>query len=126
MLTANKLIKKPVEEIKKIKEVNAIILFGSHATGKAKPYSDIDLCVLTKKGVSKAVKEKILSNSSQKLDISLFSSLPPQIRFRIMKEGKLLFIKNKLELQRAEVATVKNYIDFKHTLDFFQKKYIGA
>lgn len=119
-------IKSAVSEIKKEKEVSGIFLFGSHATGRAKPYSDIDICVLARKGIPRKTKERILSNSSRKTDITIFWELPPQIRFRVIREGKVLFARDNKELQRAEVETVKSYLDFKHVLEFFEKKYVGA
>ncbi len=92
-------------------EVEAIYLFGSHARGNAKPTSDIDICVLTVRNISKRVKEEILSNSSRRIDISIFWDLPPTIRFRILKEGKLLYKKDEIELQRIKVDTLRSYLD---------------
>ena len=62
-------IKSIVDELRGI-EVEAIYLFGSYAKGNAKPISDIDICVLTKRNVPKNIKEEILSNSSKNIDIS--------------------------------------------------------
>jgi predicted nucleotidyltransferase len=45
-------LKKAIEIIVQAAEPDKIILFGSHATGKANPESDYDLLVL-KKGVKK-------------------------------------------------------------------------
>ncbi len=77
-----------------------------------KPFSDIDICVITKRNIPKKVKEEILSNSSKKIDISIFWDLPPVMRFRIIKEGKLLYKKDDLKLQRIKIDTFKSYLDF--------------
>ena len=103
-------IKSILDELRDI-EVEAIYLFGSYAKGNAKPISDIDICVLTKRDIPKRVKEEILSNSSKKIDISLFWDLPPTIRFRVLKEGKLLYKRDEMVLQRVKVATLKSYLD---------------
>lgn len=103
-------IKLIVDELRR-DEVEAIYVFGSYAKGKAKPISDIDICVLTKRNIPKRVKEEILSNSSKKIDISIFWDLPPTIRFRVFKEGKLLYKKDEIALQRVKVATLKSYLD---------------
>lgn len=92
-------------------EVEAIYLFGSHARGNAKPTSDIDICVLTGKNIPKRVKEEILSNSSRRMDISIFWDLPLTIRFRVLKEGKLLYKKDEIRLQRIKVDTLRSYLD---------------
>jgi hypothetical protein len=92
-------------------EVEAIYLFGSHARGNAKPTSDIDICVLTGRNIPKCLKEEILSNSSRRMDISIFWDLPPAIRFRVLKEGKLLYKKDEIRLQRIKVDTLRSYLD---------------
>jgi predicted nucleotidyltransferase len=103
-------IKLIVEELRR-DEVDAIYLFGSYAKGNAKPISDIDICVLTKRDIPKSIKEEILSNSSKKIDISIFWDLTPTIRFRVFKEGKLLYKKGEMVLQRVKVDTIKSYLD---------------
>ncbi|HID20342.1 MAG TPA: nucleotidyltransferase domain-containing protein [Methanophagales archaeon] len=65
-------IKLIMNELRSNDEVEAIYLFGSYGKGNAKPISDIDICVLTKRNISKRVKEEILSNSSKNIDISIF------------------------------------------------------
>lgn len=112
MKTAN--INHVVDEIKKENGVEAVYLFGSHVLGNARPYSDIDICVITGK---KAKKERILSNSSDNIDTSFFWDLPLNIRFRVLKDGKPLYIKNELKMNRIKVNTVLSYLDFKPLLD---------
>jgi predicted nucleotidyltransferase len=103
-----------VDGIKRERGVEAIYLFGSHASGKAKPYSDIDLCVITGRS---ARKESILSHSSDKIDTTIFWDLPLYIRYRVIKEGKLLYAKNELAVHRIRVDTVLSYLDFKPILE---------
>ena len=104
-------IKLIMNELRSNDEVEAIYLFGSYAKGNAKPISDIDICVLTKRDIPKRVKEEILSNSSKNIDISIFWDLPPTIRFRVFKEGKLLYKRDEIALQRVKVDTLKSYLD---------------
>jgi len=102
-----------VNEIKKEPGVEAVYHFGSRVTGKAKPYSDVDLCIITGKNANKA---SILSNSSDKIDTKIFWDLPLNLRFRVIKEGKLLFAKDELRIHRIKVSTVLSYLDFKPLL----------
>ncbi|HLD57959.1 MAG TPA: nucleotidyltransferase domain-containing protein [archaeon] len=111
-----KLINKVVDDIKKIGKVNAVFLFGSHATGTNKPYSDIDICVVAE-GLTEEERIEILTNSSEKLDVSLFSDLSLLIQYRVLKDGKVLFNRDWLKLHRMKVKTVTEYLDFKHLLD---------
>jgi len=111
-----KKIGKIIDELKRNKEIEAVYLFGSYVKKNVKPFSDIDICVITKRNIPKKVKEEILSNSSKKIDISIFWDLPPVIRFRVIKEGKLLYKKDDLKLQRIKIDTFKSYLDFQQII----------
>jgi predicted nucleotidyltransferase len=52
MRTAAEIIRKLAEQWAADPAVDAIFLFGSHATGTANPESDIDLCVLLREGAT--------------------------------------------------------------------------
>lgn len=110
-MTEEDMIKDVVNVLKSIREVEAIYLFGSRARGNITPLSDIDICVITRRHISKDIKEEILSNSSRKIDISIFWDLPPTIRFRVLKEGMLLYNKNKSLLHQIKVDTSRQYMD---------------
>ncbi|MCD6206423.1 MAG: nucleotidyltransferase domain-containing protein [Methanosarcinales archaeon] len=99
-----------IEPLKKNPDVLSIHLFGSYARGREKPFSDIDICVVADKN---ADRDAILSHSSRKIDLSIFHDLPLLMRFRVLKEGKLLFLRDELKLHRITVATIKAYLDFK-------------
>ncbi|MCK4637252.1 MAG: nucleotidyltransferase domain-containing protein [Methanomicrobia archaeon] len=118
-------IDKIIDELKKNKEIEAIYLFGSYVRGNVKPFSDIDICVITEKNISKKIKEEILNNSSKKIDISIFWDLPPTMRFRVIKEGKLLYKKDDLKLQRIKIDTFKIYSDFQPTIKKHCSRIIG-
>ena len=100
------------DELTKNKKVEAVYLFGSYAKGNPKPFSDRDICVITERNITKEVKEEILSNSSKKIDISIFWDLPLSIKFRVIKEGELLYKKDDLKLQKVKVDTFKAYLEF--------------
>ena len=103
-------IDKIIEPLRKNRDVLTIYLFGSYARGREKPFSDIDICVIADKDANR---DEILSHSSKKIDISIFHELPLTMRFRVIKEGKLLFSRDELKLHRIIVATIKSYLDFK-------------
>jgi len=103
-------IDKIIEPFKKNRDVISIYLFGSYARGREKPFSDIDICVIADKHANR---DEILSHSSKKIDISIFHELPLGMRFRVLKEGQLLFLRDELKLHRIIVATIRSYLDFK-------------
>lgn len=90
-------------------KVIAIFLYGSVARGEEKPLSDIDLCVITGRGISRAERERILVHASPTLDITLFWDLPLPIRFRVLREGRLLWGEEDLELHRIRRGTLRCY-----------------
>jgi predicted nucleotidyltransferase len=99
-------------ELRLIDEVKAVYLFGSHARESSGPLSDIDICVVTPRELKGETRERILGNASKRVDVSLFWDLPPAIRMRVIREGRLLYETDPLLNHRARVATVKQYLDF--------------
>jgi predicted nucleotidyltransferase len=100
-----------IDELEARDEVIAIVLFGSVARDQAREISDIDICIITGKGVSEAVRMDLLGYGSEKIDISIFEDLPITIRFRVIREGKLLFCRNKAALHALIADTVREYLD---------------
>ena len=113
------------ESLRKTDGVKAAYLFGSYATGKEKPYSDLDVCVITEPDVSEKTKREILSNSSRNIDIKLFWSLPPSIRIRVIREGRPLFEKDRLLVHRAKTSAIRQYLDLKPLLDLHYARMLG-
>ncbi|OPY39500.1 MAG: Nucleotidyltransferase domain protein [Methanoregulaceae archaeon PtaU1.Bin059] len=101
--------------------VIAVILFGSHATKKAGPLSDIDLCIVGDRALTEHQKNELLSFGSRIIELSLFWDLPLTIRFRIIRDGIILYCKNPELLHRITVNIVRKYLDIeplirKHSL----------
>ena len=101
-----------IQELEAHDAVLGLILFGSVARGCARPFSDVDLCIVTRKNTPDTVRMELLSYGSEKIDVSLFSDLPVYIRFRVIREGRVLFFEDSLALHRIKVATVREYLDF--------------
>ncbi len=100
-----------VKRLSAKKEVKAIILFGSQATGRAHSESDIDLAVLTDK-ISRDKELEIMNFSNEKIQISIFDKLPLVIQFRVVKEGKVLFCADERFLVGERAKVMRNYLDF--------------
>ncbi len=111
---ANEIVKK----LYKIKEVIAIIMFGSQATGKTRPDSDVDIAVITKSDSDKE-RSITIEQGNEIVQVSHFNTLPLEIQFRVIKEGKVLFCKNEDELKNQVKKTILRYLDF----DFFLTKF---
>lgn len=90
-------IKKDFEFIKN--KVLAVLLYGSYAIGKETPRSDIDICLVTPKikDKNKLLKE-VWQQIGGKYDARIFEELPLHIKIGIIKNHKIIFTQNKLDL----------------------------
>ncbi|UUX91364.1 nucleotidyltransferase domain-containing protein [Methanoplanus endosymbiosus] len=114
------------EELSEIPEVNAIILFGFRAGGRPKPYSDIDICVITMDCPKRSDKEEIGSFSARNVDLSIFDDLPVFVRFSVFQSGSVIFLRDKSRLNELKVKTLLQYHDFQPFLERFAKRRAGV
>ncbi len=93
----------------------AVYLFGSVATEKMRPSSDIDIAVMSTcriDGFKKAEMETELSNLLHRdVDIVVFHQAEALLQHQILKYGKLLCEKDNSERVRQETASRRNYLD---------------
>ncbi|MCD6547345.1 MAG: nucleotidyltransferase domain-containing protein [Nanoarchaeota archaeon] len=99
-----------LNKLKKIPEVQAVILFGSYAKKEQKPYSDIDIAVVLNP-INEEVEDEIFSLSSNSLDVVPFNKVPLYIQFEILKHGKILFMKNKRFFTDLVYKIISNYLE---------------
>lgn len=99
----------------------AVLLFGSYAKKKQTPISDIDICIIDYK-ISKDDKINLYAKSNEKVQVSFFSDLPIAVRFRVLKEGKMLFLSKKDLFYLIRADTFTEFMDFRHVLYFYCKK----
>lgn len=88
---------KIVDELKKFELVHSVLLFGSTTKKSMEKGRDIDICIIEKPGQSIKLKEKlrITRNLRENIDVSFFHDLPLNVRQRVLREGKILFTRNK-------------------------------
>ena len=118
---------KPVFE--KTKSVRVAYLFGSQATGKAGPLSDIDIAVLLGGPPDKwfdcrldligMISEALRSDH---LDLVLLNEAPPLLRDRVIRYGRVIFCRDEPARIEFEVRTMREYLDFKPYRDLYAKE----
>lgn len=86
-----------VERLKDFGSVHSVLLFGSRARDEADESSDIDVCVVEDPGTDLTLDEKLEVSSEipEKIDISFFHDMPINIRARVLREGKILYTRDK-------------------------------
>ncbi len=100
-----------IRELYQKEEVIALVLFGSVARGQMRSISDIDLCIVTPRDSPQSNRWDLLSYGSENIDVNLFYDLPITIRFRVIREGRVMFCKNTLLFHRIKAETVREYLD---------------
>jgi len=99
-----------IEKIKSIKEVVAIVVFGSYAEGKVKEMSDIDIAVIVQ-NADKYIEADIGSMYSPKFDVVLFHRLPLHIQYEVLKNGNVIFCRNEEEFFEIKRNVLREYLE---------------
>jgi uncharacterized protein len=100
-----------IRELSQKEEIVALVLFGSVARGQARSTSDTDLCIVTPRDLPQSDRWDLLSYGSKEIDVNLFWDLPVAIRFRVIREGRVLFCKDTLRFHRIQAQTIREYLD---------------
>jgi len=97
-------------------EVLAVILFGSRARGDAGGGSDVDVCLVLApdRAAEPGRTEKRLDYLGRfDLDVSVFQALPLVVRSRVLKEGKILFVRDEDTLYDLAIRTARAWERFR-------------
>ena len=109
-------------QAKKKKGVLAIYLFGSVARGHPNAKSDIDICIIPEKeklGMDSII--EMFGTASPSIDLVNFYRLPIQMRYRVFKEGKSIYEKDRGLVSRIISKTISEYLDMKPGLERIYK-----
>jgi predicted nucleotidyltransferase len=101
-------------------EVQAAYLFGSVATGRARPDSDIDVAVLVSRRIMRRDPFKyrvdlmtdlmrVLNRND--VDLVLLNEAPPLLAHRVLSKGKLILEHSASARVAFQVQTVNRYLD---------------
>ena len=99
------------------KDILALILFGSHARGEARPDSDMDICVVLFPEVynpQKAFDLMVNLTYDENIDVAIYQKMPLYIRQRVLKEGKVLYCIQEEQLYEIACQTITEYADYEH------------
>jgi predicted nucleotidyltransferase len=107
-----------LEQARRDPEVLAVILFGSAARGEATAQSDLDVCLVLYAGGdqhrdSGQLAHKRLEYLHFDLDVKIFQQLPLYVRRRLLKEGRVLLVKDEDQLYELAFRTAQAFEDFK-------------
>jgi predicted nucleotidyltransferase len=117
-------------------DVVAAYLFGSHAEGRARPESDIDIAVLLADQTTNESFDDVVTQfdrrmeltreierfiQGKELDLIVLNKAPTLLKQQVLTQGKLLFDHDSEKRIRFEIMTSKLYDDWKPMHDFFTR-----
>jgi predicted nucleotidyltransferase len=118
-----------VAEFEKREEISAFYLFGSYATGCPKPTSDVDLAILLSVADRETYLDKRLNLMAEiamiigidNLDVLILNEASVDLAYRVLREGKLLYLKKGAEKQlvRFKVRVFDQYCDYQPVRKLF-------
>ena len=118
-------IRSVAEDLRIRDGVLALILFGSAARCQQRPFSDIDICIVTAGDIPENERLDLKGYGSQTIEIHLLDELPIAIRFRVIRDGKLIFCKDGLAFHRIVSDIIQGYLDSAPLIDMHSRHAIG-
>jgi predicted nucleotidyltransferase len=100
-------------------EILAVLNFGSASRQEQTPLSDTDICLILVPRSEPIDPQTLTIKRLEYLkdfsfDVQIFQQLPLYIRKRVLKEGRILFVRDESQLYELAFRTVKNFEDFRH------------
>lgn len=107
-------IAEPAREVGAI----AVYLHGSHAAGKGRPDSDVDLALLLPHGADFELAAGRFTDALAGLpvDVQELREAPPLFRVRVYFEGICLYVSDPTELARHSAPSLSEHLDSEYYL----------
>ncbi len=108
------------------------LLFGSAARGPATPFSDLDVAIGLEPGTPLDVQDigeltsQLEQATGSTIDLAILDEAPPALAYRIFRDGRLLFERNRPARLAAQARAVLEYLDFKPVEEFFTEAVLRA
>jgi len=127
--------KQQLTEILAKRRVSLAYLFGSQATGKTGPLSDIDIAIFFDERLGPDERFNLRLDvlgkltdlfKTDEIDLVVLNDAPPLLAHRIIKDGNLIFCgDDKLRVEH-EVNVIMKYLDWKPYLDKYTEDVFGS
>jgi predicted nucleotidyltransferase len=103
-------------------DILAVILFGSAARREQHAGSDLDVCLVlapdrTAGDRDAAARKRLAYAQAFPFDVQVFQALPLYIRRRVLREGRVLLVKDEPRLYDLAYRTAQAYGDFRRAYE---------
>jgi hypothetical protein len=114
-------------------EIVVAYLYGSQARGQANPLSDVDFAVLLggqpDSGQCLDARLKLVGDLEQLLhtndvDVAILNQTPPALSYRVLRDGQLLYCRDRDQMISFRVRAINEYLDFKPILERHERAII--
>ena len=117
-ISKEEVIEELLTKARQDEDVLAVFLFGSVAREEQTDLSDIDLCLvlrpkLTPFESTKSYRKRLDYLKDFTLDIQIFQHLPIYVRRRVLREGRILFVRDEALLYELAFRTAQAFEDFR-------------
>ncbi|MFQ6003227.1 MAG: nucleotidyltransferase domain-containing protein [Candidatus Zixiibacteriota bacterium] len=117
-------------EQKNHKNIDLAYLFGSYATGKITPLSDVDVAVLLDDRIDPKVyfdmqldlSDQLSSYLKKEVEVVILNRADPRLTYQVIKYGEVVFEKGLNFKANFERKALNIYFDLKPMFDFYEKK----
>jgi predicted nucleotidyltransferase len=115
-------------------DIELAYLFGSHASGRTRPESDIDIGVLVSARAASNPRETLAQLlgrigrviASNRLDLVLLNGASSLLRHRIVSIGRLLLARSPAIRHRFVTRAIQDYQDMQIRREFFYGKRVAS
>ncbi|MEX2704398.1 MAG: nucleotidyltransferase domain-containing protein [Candidatus Freyrarchaeum guaymaensis] len=100
-------------------------VYGSHARGEASRFSDLDVAVFLKDSGHESYMELLSTlpvDEGVEFDVRVLNNAPPLFKYNVIREGTLLFVKDKKVHEEFVYNTLVSALELKETLTRMRKE----
>lgn len=130
-MTASRLDEALARAATELDAVAAVLLFGSHATGRARADSDIDVALLLEQLPPPDQRLSFLKQTiarlgrhvaADRLHVLILNDAPPHLAFEALRTGRVIARADAVALHRFRVRTYRMHADYEHVERLFRAR----
>ncbi len=118
-------IEKVGDVLKKDCNVVFAYVYGSYARGTAGRFSDLDIAVFLRESGHERYMDLLSElpvDIGVEVDVRVLNDAPPIFRYNVIREGKLLFVKDKVVHEEFVYSTLVSALELRETLGSMRKE----